>query len=162
MPPAMDRFVSTFRNRIDAKGRVSVPAPFRAVIAKGGFDGVFCHPSPHAEAIDAGGQPLFDLVAGLLTGLDPYSDERDELATVLFGESESLKIDQDGRIILTEALRAHAAIAGEAVFVGLGDKFQIWEPSRFHTHLAKARETVREHRKLLGAGGPRAPGGDVA
>jgi len=158
----MDRFVSTYRNRIDAKGRVSVPAPFRAVIAKGGFEGVFCHPSPHAETIDAGGQPLYDLVAGLLADLDPYSDERDELATVLFGESEALKIDGDGRIILTEALRAHAGIEADVVFVGLGDKFQIWEPTRFEAHLAKAREKVREHRKLLGARGTRAPGGEVA
>lgn len=158
----MDRFVSTYRNRIDAKGRVSVPAPFRAVIAKGGFDGVFCHPSPHAEAIDAGGQPLYDLVAGLLTDLDPYSDERDELATVLFGESEALKIDGDGRIILTEALRAHAGIEADVVFVGLGDKFQIWEPTRFEAHLAKARDKVREHRKLLGTRGQRAPRGEGA
>ena len=67
----MDPFVSTYRNRIDAKGRVSVPAPFRAVIAQGGFDGVFCYPSLEAKAIDAGGRPLVDAISGLLDGLDP-------------------------------------------------------------------------------------------
>jgi MraZ protein len=151
----MDPFVSTYHNRIDAKGRVSVPAPFRAVIAQGGFDGVFCHPSLDARAIDAGGRPLVDTISGLLDGLDPYSDERDQLSTALFGLSEILKFDQDGRVVLGEALRNHAGLGGEAVFVGLGDKFQIWNPERFAAHLALAREKVREHRKLLANGGRR-------
>jgi len=159
---AMDPFVSTYRNRIDAKGRVSVPAPFRAVIAQGNFDGVFCYPSLDAKAIDAGGRPLVDTIAGLLDGLDPYSDARDELSTALFGQSEILRLDQDGRVILSEALRAHAAVDGEAVFVGLGDKFRIWNPDNFEAHLAAAREKVRELRRLLGARGRRAADGESA
>jgi MraZ protein len=157
----MDPFVSTYHNRIDAKGRVSVPAPFRAVIAQGGFDGVFCHPSLDASAIDAGGRPMVETISGLLEGLDPYSDERDQLSTALFGLSEILKLDQDGRVVLTEALRDHAGLSDQAVFVGLGDKFQIWNPENFTAHLARAREKVREHRKLLANGGrPRAAGGE--
>lgn len=156
----MDRFVSTYRNRIDAKGRVSVPAPFRAVIARDGFDGVFCYPSLDAAAIDAGGKPLVDRIAGLLEGLGPYSDERDHLSIALFGQSEILKLDQDGRVILSQALRTHAGINGEVAFVGLGDKFQMWEPETFEAHLAVARDKVREHRRLLGAGGHRSGDGE--
>lgn len=147
----MGRFVSTYRNKIDAKGRVSVPAAFRASLARDGFEGVFCYPSLDTKAIDAGGQPLVDKISGLLDGLDPYSDERDYLSTALFGLSEVVKLDQDGRIILSEAMRAHAGIQGQVVFVGLGDKFQMWETSRFEAHLTVAREKVREHRQLLGA-----------
>src|SRR6476619_1395279 len=104
----MDQFVSAFTNKIDTKGRVSVPASFRTVLAKDGLDGIYCYPSLDAPALDAGGQRLVDKINGLVEGLAPYSDERDQLATALFGTSEILSIDQDGRTILPERLREHA------------------------------------------------------
>jgi MraZ protein len=148
----MDQFVSAFTNKIDTKGRVSVPASFRTVLAKDGLDGIYCYPSLDAPALDAGGQRLVDKINGLVEDLAPYSDERDHLATALFGTSEILSIDQDGRTILPERLREHAGITTHITFVGLGEKFQMWEPGRFATHLAEARQKVRDLRKLLGAG----------
>ena len=85
----------------------------------------------------------------MLDKLDPYSDERDHLSTALFGLSEMLKIDTDGRVILSDSLRDHAHIESEVVFVGLGEKFQIWEPNNFKAHLSEARERVKKQRNLL-------------
>ena len=157
----MDRFVSTFTNKIDAKGRVSIPAPFRAVLERDGYRGVgtgggiYCYPSLDAPAIDCGGERLAQKIDGLLAGLPDYSDERDELSVALYGDVAVLTIDGDGRIILPEALRTHAGVAdgaggGHVTFVGLGEKFQIWEPARFEDRRRLAREKVQEHRKLLG------------
>ena len=148
----MDQFVSRFTNRIDAKGRVSVPASFRSVLARDGFEGIYCYPSLDQPALDAGGSRLVSKIEGLLEDLPPYSDERDQLAAALFGVSEVLKIDKDGRTMVSEELREHAGITDRITFVGLGDKFQLWEPSRFEAHFREAREKVRELRKLLGAG----------
>jgi MraZ protein len=150
----MDRFVSTFINKIDAKGRVSVPAPFRAVLERDGYAGgaIYCYPSLDAPALDAGGQRLADNIDRLLDGLPDYSDERDELSVALYGDVHTLAIDQDGRIVLPEALRAHAGLSNQVAFVGLGRKFQMWEPRRFEARRAAAREKVRGHRRLFGAG----------
>jgi MraZ protein len=145
----MERFVSSYTNRVDAKGRVSVPASFRAILARDGFDGVFCYPSLDSQTLDAGGGSLIDEIHGLLEGLDPYSDERDELSLALFGESEVLKVDQDGRVILPPRLREHAGIGDRAVFVGVGHKFQIWSPERFEERRAGARKRVVELKRLL-------------
>ncbi|HEU0061399.1 MAG TPA: division/cell wall cluster transcriptional repressor MraZ, partial [Hyphomicrobiaceae bacterium] len=103
----MDRFVSTFINKIDAKGRVSVPASFRAILERDGYagGGIYCYPSLDAPALDAGGQRLADNIDRLLAGLPDYSDERDELSVALYGDVHTLAIDQDGRIVLPEALR---------------------------------------------------------
>ena len=90
----MDQFVSTFTNKIDSKGRVSVPASFRAVLVKDGLDGIYSYPSLDAPALDAGGQRLIDKISHLVEDLAPYSDERDQLATALFGTSEILTVDQ--------------------------------------------------------------------
>jgi MraZ protein len=149
----MDRFVSTFTNRIDAKGRVSIPAPFRAVLERDGYaGGIYCYPSLDAPALDAGGERLAKKIDGLLAGLPDYSNERDELSVALYGDVQILSIDGDGRIVLPEGLRAHASLSGQVTFVGLGDKFQMWEPGRFAERREKAREKVQDHRKLFGAG----------
>ena len=152
----MNRFVSTFTNKIDAKGRVSIPAPFRAVLecdryGDGPTPAVYCYPSLDAPALDAGGERLAQKIDGLLSGLPDYSDERDELSVALYGDVQVLSIDQDGRIVLPEKLRAHAGIGAEVAFVGLGEKFQMWEPGRFEARRARARQKVDELRKLLGA-----------
>ena len=155
----MDRFVSTFTNKIDAKGRVSIPAPFRAVLERDGYrgagtPGIYCYPSLDAPALDCGGERLAQKIDGLLAGLPDYSDERDQLSVALYGDVCVLSIDGDGRINLPEALRTHAGLdgpgAGNVTFVGLGDKFQMWAPDAFEQRRKLAREKVQEHRKLLG------------
>ncbi len=153
----MDRFVSTFTNKIDAKGRVSVPAPFRAILerdayAAGESRGVYCYPSLDAPALDAGGERLAQKIDGLVARLPDYSDERDELSVALYGDVQVLSIDGDGRIVVPESLRAHAGLSGSVTFVGLGDKFQMWEPGRFEARRKLAREKVHEHKRLLGGG----------
>jgi MraZ protein len=151
----MDRFVSTFTNKIDAKGRVSVPAPFRAVLERDGYSagGIYCYPSLDAPALDAGGERLAQKIDGLLAGLPDYSDERDELSVALYGDVQLLAIDGDGRIVLPEGLRRHAGLQDQVTFVGLGEKFQIWAPQAFEERRQRAREKAQEHRKLFSGGG---------
>jgi MraZ protein len=156
----MDRFVSTFTNKIDAKGRVSIPAPFRAVLERDTYSGpdgsksgggIYCYPSLDAPALDAGGERLAQKIDRLLAGLPDYSDERDELSVALYGEVHVLGIDGDGRIVLPEPLRTHAGLGAQITFVGLGDKFQMWNPERFAGRREEARRKVHEHRRLFAA-----------
>ena len=147
----MDRFVSHYSNRFDAKGRISIPAPFRAVLARDGFDGLYIHPSLDAPALDCGGNALLSEIDALLATMPAYSEPRDAFATALLGTSEVLRPDSEGRVMLSEASRAFVGLSSEAVFVGQGHKFQIWEPSRFRTHLEEAKTRVRQLRAELGA-----------
>ena len=147
----MDRFVSHYMLRLDAKGRVSVPASFRAVLARDGFDGLYCYPALDRPALDAGGNVLLAEIESLLAGFSPFSDQREQFSLALYGPSETLKIDGEGRVVLTDALKTHAGIADAATFVGLGHKFRIWEPGRFRAELAEATEKVRAFKQELGA-----------
>jgi MraZ protein len=139
----MDRFVANITARLDAKGRVSVPAPFRSVLSRDGFDGLYCYPTLDRPAIDAGGNALITEIEVLIERFAPFSDEREKLALSLYGTSETLKMDGEGRVQLSEALKRHAGISEAVTFVGLGHKFQIWEPGRFRDELAEATATVR-------------------
>ncbi|EJW13153.1 Cell division protein MraZ [Rhodovulum sp. PH10] len=147
----MDRFVGNFTARLDSKGRVSIPAPFRAVLARDGFEGLYCYPSLDRPAVDAGGHALLAEIDSLIARFPPYSDEREEFLVALYGTSETLRIDGEGRVVLTEMARSHAGVRDAVTFVGLGHKFQIWEPEAFRAHLAKATATVRATTKRLGS-----------
>ena len=147
----MDRFVSNFTLRLDAKGRVSVPASYRAVLARDGFDGLYCYPALDQPAVDAGGNALLAEIEALIATYPPYADERDAFTLSLYGTSETLKIDGEGRVIFSDALKSHAGITEAIAFVGLGHKFQIWEPGRFRAQLAGATGTVRALKKQLGS-----------
>jgi MraZ protein len=147
----LDRFLSHYTNRFDAKGRISVPAPFRAVLSRDGFDGVFVHPSLDAPALDCGGNLLLREINALLESMPAYSPAREDMATALLGTSEVLRLDSEGRIVLGERMRASLGLTDEAAFVGHGHKFQIWEPIRFATHLEEAKSRVRRLRTEYGA-----------
>jgi MraZ protein len=147
----MNRFVANYTLRLDAKGRVSIPAPFRLVLSRDGFDGLYCYPALNRAAIDAGGNALMAEIEALIARFAPYSQQRERLATALYGTSETLKIDGEGRVILGDHLRAHAGIKDQVAFVGLGHKFQIWEPDRFRAELAEATQTVRALRERPGS-----------
>ena len=151
LPGGMDRFVANFTLRLDAKGRVSIPASYRAVLARDGFEGLYCYPALDQPAVDAGGNALLSEIEQLIASFPPYSDERDTLSLALYGTSETLKVDTEGRVILSDSLKSQAGINTEVSFVGLGHKFQIWEPGRFRAQLAEATGTVRALKKQLGS-----------
>lgn len=149
----MASFVSHFTNRVDAKGRVSIPAPFRAALAKDGFEGLYCFPSPFQGAVDSGGNGLIAEIQKRLDAFSTLSMEYDALSTALYGASETLKIDRDGRVVLSDMIRNHTGIDGEVTFVGQGFKFQIWEPTKFSKH---RDEAMKRALAVLSSGG--APG----
>src|SRR5205085_2148828 len=98
---AMDRFVSHYTLRLDAKGRVSIPAQFRAVLARDGFDGLYCYPAFDRPALEAGGNALLAEIEALIARFPPYSEEREQFSAALYGPSEILKLDGEGRVILS-------------------------------------------------------------
>jgi MraZ protein len=141
----MALFLSTYINKVDRKGRVSIPASFRGALSAAGAEGGVVlfrsHSHPCLEGFDAG---LMDELSARLDHYDLFSAAQDDLATALFGEAVQLAVDADGRIILPPELLRFAAIDERAAFVGMGRKFQVWEPAAFEARREFARRNVRE------------------
>jgi len=152
----MSGFVSHYTKKIDSKGRVSIPAAFRAALARDGYDGLYCYPSLDMQTVDAGGNGLLAEIERRLGVFEPFTEEHDFLSTAFYGMSEVLNIDGDGRVILSDAIKDTAGIEDEVSFVGQGYKFQIWEPSRFGLHRDEARRRALALRRgtRTGAGEP--------
>jgi MraZ protein len=121
------------------------------VLARDGFEGLYVYPSLDRPALDAGGNALMSEIEELINGFAPYSDEREDFSAALYGTSEILKVDTEGRINLSDTLKTHAFIEDAVTFVGLGHRFQIWETGRFRAQLAEATEKVRALKKQLGS-----------
>lgn len=150
-------FLSTTINGVDAKGRVSVPADFRSVVRGGPFDGIIVWPSFDGPFLEGGGQALLERYQTLIEDMDPYDDARIAFERAIFGAARPLSFDANGRVTLPKELSDHAGLDGKATFVGLGSRFEIWNPDRYAEHQSTARDFAREHKRALRPGGK--PGG---
>jgi MraZ protein len=142
-------FLSTFINRIDAKGRVSVPAKFREILEGQGARAIYCRASFVAPAITAGGLEWMTSMYGMIDGHDPSSEMHDDFAYTLLGDTIDLTLDSEGRIALPESLLRHAQIEDTAAFVGLGNYFELWEPKALELRKIQARRATAERRGQL-------------
>lgn len=143
----MERFLSSAVNRIDAKGRVSVPGHFRAVLQKRGTSELYAIRQLDIPALDVGGLDLLDRYEQRFAQEDPFLQTADDMSFFVHGDGSFLKLDQDGRITVTDFLRGHTGITTEVAFVGRGSFFQIWEPQKLAAYGAEVRARLSRLRQ---------------
>jgi MraZ protein len=139
----MALFLSTHVNKIDKKGRVSVPASFRAELSEESYKGVVLFRSNTHQCLEGFAWSYMQEIGKRLDNFDLFSAEQDDLATSIFGTAVQLPMDGDGRIILPADLIDFGGLEDKASFVGMGAKFQIWSPENFETRREIARQAVQ-------------------
>ena len=142
-------FLSSFENRIDKKGRVSVPATFRSYLNTLGYNGFVSYPSFNHSALEACSQDRIEKLSSTIDSLNPFEEKRDYFATSVLSESEIHQFDTEGRVSISEKLLNHAKIRNNVLFVGLGRTFQIWEPTNFDKFKSLARKKAFQNRSNL-------------
>ncbi len=145
----MALFLSKYINKVDKKGRVSVPASFRAELSDESFPGIIVRPSFVSQAIDACGRGALQELQRGVGRFNPFTEERAGFANAIFARSHPVPWDGEGRVIVPDELLNHGAITDRALFVGLGDTFQIWEPERYAEVEREAIELARQQRATL-------------
>ncbi len=142
-------FLSTTTNNLDAKGRVSVPSDFRSVVMDSGFDGIVVWPSFDGDYLEGGGIALLEEYQDSLQTIDYYDEGRMALQRAIFAESRKLAFDSGGRVSLPKEMAEYAGLNGQATFVGLGRRFEIWHPEAYDAHVGDVRKLARENRNRL-------------
>ena len=142
-------FLSTHENRLDKKGRVSVPASFRSYLSSLGYNSIICYPSFNNPSIEACPQNRIEKLSDSIDSLNPFEEKRDIFATSVLADSENLQFDSEGRISISSTLLEHAKIKQAMLFVGQGKTFQIWEPKLFEKFKAQARKKANLNRANL-------------
>ena len=142
-------FLSTYENKLDKKGRVSVPASFRSYLSNLGYNGVICYPSFNNQCIESWPQDRIEKISNAIDSLNPFEEKKDYFATSILSESINLQFDSEGRILLSSKLLKHAKIKNSMLFVGQGKTFQIWDPTIFEKFKVNARKKSNLHRARL-------------
>ena len=143
-------FLSTFINKVDRKGRVSVPASFRASLTEQSFHGIVVFKSYRQAALEGGGINRMHLLSEQVDDqLDLFSEAQDDMTATLFADAQQLGFDTDGRVMLPEDFREFATITDYAAFVGRGATFQIWQPEAFKAHQDQARKRLHQRGATL-------------
>lgn len=145
----MALFLSHYNNKLDKKGRVSVPASFRSVLGGQNFAGIVAYASFVHECVEACGMERIEWLNQAIDQLDPYSEERDAFATAILGGSQQLGFDSEGRVMLPESLIEVAQLKDQVTFVGKGHTFEIWNPELYAEHAQKARGFAKRERAML-------------
>ena len=142
-------FLSSYENRLDKKGRVSVPASFRSYLSSLGYNSVICYPSFNNPSIEACPRSRIEKLSDSIDSLNPFEEKRDIFATSVLADSENLQFDSEGRISISNKLLEHAKIKQKMLFVGQGKIFQIWEPKIFEKFKLRARKKANLNRASL-------------
>ncbi len=145
----MALFVGKHVNKIDKKGRISVPKPFRAVLQGQGLSSLYVYPRFKQQALEACDLAFMTRLSRSLDDLDLFSDDQDDLASVILANAQELSFDPEGRIVLPTELAEYAEIKDEAIFVGQGPRFQIWQPAAFETFSTMAFERAKSRNATL-------------
>ena len=145
----MDRFLSNAINKVDMKGRVSVPAHFRAVVSRRGYQEFYALRALDVPAMDMGGLDLLDRYEGRIGQEDPFLQAADDMSFFCHGDGAFVKVDAEGRFTVPDFIREHTGIASEVAFVGRGQFFQVWEPGRFAAHRREVRSRLLKLRQDL-------------
>jgi MraZ protein len=156
----MALFIGTHQNKLDAKGRVSIPAHFRTVLKRGSHAGegapvaaMYLRPSHQNPCIEGWTELDFEaLSAPMAEGYNQFSQEHEDFVLTVFGSACAMETDKEGRIMLPANLAAHAGLKDNVVFIGTRNNFQIWEPEAGARRLAKATENTKAANLTLRAG----------
>ena len=145
----MSLFLSSYENRLDTKGRISVPASFRASVSNERFAGVVLYRSFTNNCIEGLSMSRMEQLANATDKMGVFDSELDDLSAMLFADARPLTFDVTGRIVIPEDLLRHAGITDKAVFVGRGTSFQIWNPEAFKKAQEKSLNNLRAARPNL-------------
>ena len=143
----MPLLVGKHVNKIDRKGRVSVPKPFRAALEEAdpdsSFVGAYAFPLFKVPAIAICSEAYMSDIADRVDAFDTFSDEQDDMSAVILESAHPLPYDTEGRVVLPAELLEHAGISGEAIFVGRSKCIHVWDPEAHREHNKNAFERLR-------------------
>ena len=148
-PYLMDLFISKFFNKIDKKGRVSLPSNFRNALPKTNRNEIILYKSIKSPSIEGCGVGRLKEIAKRINHLDFFSEDYDDFSTSIFSEIVTTNIDKEGRFLIPEDLKLYAGIKDEAAFFGQGHFFQIWEPKRGLKNIEASRKRLIQEKKSL-------------
>jgi MraZ protein len=135
-------FKGTYLHRIDGKGRLPVPSPFRRRLAEAGARGVVL--TLLDECLAAYAPAEWERLEAQLVALSAFSKPAKGLTRLLASRAVDCELDGQGRILLPPALRMAAGLAREATVIGVLNRFEVWAPERWAAFLEGSERLLED------------------
>jgi MraZ protein len=135
----MKQLFGTHENRLDAKGRVSVPAAFRNAWKHETEMTLVLRPSLIAGCVEGWPTPNYAKYEAELAAMAETDPNRQGFATKIYSDAVELELDGQGRIMLPDHLVAEAQLGEAVCFLGRGTHFHIWAPEAAKAFLEATR-----------------------
>ncbi len=125
-------FRGTFDHTLDAKNRLTVPARYRSVLADGV---VLAMTIDQRQCVGIWRPDDYErYTERALADQPPLSPARAELERFVYGSSTDVDLDAAGRIMVPGFLASHAGLEKEVVVVGVGERLELWDRTRWNDH----------------------------
>jgi len=145
----MDLFVSSFVNKIDKKGRVSLPSIFRNALPKNYKNEIILYKSLRTNSIEGCSLKRIEEIAKRINNLDFFSEDQHDFSTSIFSEIIPTNLDKEGRFVIPDNLKKFANLSNETAFIGQGFYFQILEPNKAKKTQELSRARLINEKKSL-------------
>ncbi len=130
----MNFFTSEFECKIDAKGRLVLPAKIKSTLPES---------SGNELVIRKGFEPcliLYPMVEykklhSRIAGLNEFNPEYRKIQRQFFSGSSVVELDGTGRFLIPKPMMNHAKLERDALVVGMGNKVEIWNPKEYKIHV---------------------------
>lgn len=147
----MTQFVGTHFGKLDRKGRISVPAAFRAELEAAATNQIVLRNSHTHPCIEVRTKTAFNAMVQGILALAHFSEDREDLEAGIIADSTPLKLDGEGRVVLPEEITSPLSLGENIAFLGKGERFEIWDADAARRHVAEAKARVLQKRLTLAA-----------
>lgn len=138
-------FTGSSTHRVDAKGRVSLPADYRKVLESSGATHIVILPCMQRDEAHVGLSPLgYEKVIEQAEAMGLEYEDADAMSMSVLTDARQIAVDDAGRIVLSKDLRDQLGLKNEVRFVGRGSSFELWEPDNRARHEAQIAPRSRE------------------
>lgn len=120
---------------LDAKGRLAVPSRHREALMSQSAGRLVLTAHPHGCLL-LYPQPAWEPIQAKLTSLSSFNKQSSALQRLLVGHAEDLEMDSAGRLLVSPTLREFAKLDKQAMLVGQGSHFELWNMEAWKAQLA--------------------------
>jgi len=139
-------FIGEYNYSIDIKGRVAIPAKFRAALSKGavvtrGLD----------NCLFVYSRTEWTILAEKLSALPISQANTRAFSRLMLAGAMDVKIDNQGRIIIPDYLKKYAGMKKRAIIAGLYNRLEVWDEDRWNEYKTKTEKDSNEIAENLSA-----------
>ena len=127
---------------IDNKGRLAVPSRYRELISVQAENSLVITLNPLDRSLWLYPLPEWDVIEDKLASLSDFDKQSRRTKQMMRGYATDCQLDSQGRILLPKELRSYADLTKQAVILGQGNKFEIWNEKAWEAQRDEWLETV--------------------